>query len=176
MAGSCSTADVGATSSVPQVPSPQTGPHRIPSSSTKLLWQFLLHCFERVLQDKWTFFSSVTEHLNKTFPRARGETPDGQPGNGNDQSSADSHSAGTRAQVSGQSLVTKNLSFVLPEQLPDGVLPTRAAPCLPLLWATKKFPAAAAPIPGWCPSPGRSQGGWEEDDWSFLHHLSFLLF
>ena len=73
--------------------------------------------------------------------------PDGQPGNGNDQSSADGRGAGTRAQVSGQSLVTKHLSFVLPEQLPDSVLPARAAPCLPLQWVTKSFPATAAPIP-----------------------------
>jgi len=74
--------------------------------------------------------------------------PDGQPGNGNDRSSADGRGAGTQAQVSGQSLVTKQLSFVLPEQLPHRVLPARAAACLPLQWATKKLPATAAPIPG----------------------------
>lgn len=78
------------------------------------------------------FFFYVTEHLNKTFPRTPGETPDGQPGNGNDRSSTDGHGAGTQAQVSGQSLIMKRLSFVLPAQLPDGVLPARAAPCLPL--------------------------------------------
>lgn len=72
------------------------------------------------------FFSSVTEHLNKTFPRTWGEMPDGRPGNGNDRSSADGCDAGTVAQVSGQSPVTKHLSFVLPEQLPDSVLPARA--------------------------------------------------
>lgn len=94
------------------------------------------------------FFFSVTEHLNKTFLRTRGETPDGQPGNGNDRSSADGCGAGTQAQVSGQSLVTKRFSFVWPEQLPDGVLPARAAPCLPLQWATIKFPATASPVPG----------------------------